>query len=874
MNQALYRRYRPENFGEVIGQEHVTEPLMQALRTDRVSHAYLFSGPRGCGKTTCARILARCLNCAQGPTPVPCGECASCQELGRGGSGSLDVVEIDAASHGGVDDTRDLREKAVFAPARDRYKIFVLDEAHMVSREGFNALLKIVEEPPPHVKFIFATTEPNKVLPTIRSRSHHYPFRLVPPGLMTSYMEELSRAEEVEVAPGVMQMVVRAGGGSVRDTESVLDQLIGGSTDGRVTYEGAAALLGFTPDELISQMVGALDRGDGASVFAVVESVVESGLEPQRFAEDLLERLRDLIVLAAAGPAARQALRGLPEDRIAALAEQAGQFGLARLTRAADAVSAGLAAMAGATSPRLHLELLAARTLMLAQVTAPAGQVSSPAPDAASAGRAPRPASSPPAQGAPPVDRVSARPPGQSRPATGSAGGWTIPGVTTGASEARSAPGKASAGSAPGAGAPGAAAPGAGAPGGAATDAPPRGSAAPPRGAAGGPASAGRAGQSRPAAGPGAPGPRSAAGAAREFVDWDEPDGSGPGGTPPARPQPGAGPAGSRPNDQQSPPRGPARPPQARPQGGPDSPDQSGQSAEAPRRVGAGDQSRPAARRSVEPSPEGSDRPAERPTASGTGARPGPGDRLGAAPAPDGVAKHWPRLLEHIRQVSVSAHGLLAHDAQLVGAEPGHLTLAFPSPDLVRTFERRFVGAVEQAAANMVGHPVKVSAVVAAVAAPNPPPAPADRPGSPAARTSAPADPRPAPADPPPAPTAPPPAPADRPGSPAARTPAPAGPADKSGTPAGRTSGHEGAAASEQANVAERRSASGPPASQGPAPGRAASPAPPARRPPPAPEFEDEASPEDADAGVRGLTGVPLVVEMLGGEVIEEIDGT
>jgi DNA polymerase-3 subunit gamma/tau len=264
VNQALYRRYRPETFAEVIGQEHVTEPLTRALRTGRVSHAYLFSGPRGCGKTTCARILARCLNCERGPTPEPCGECASCRELGRGGAGSLDVEEIDAASHGGVDDTRDLREKAVFAPARDRYKVFILDEAHMVSREGFNALLKIVEEPPPHVKFIFATTEPNKVLATIRSRSHHYPFRLVPPGLLTSYMEDLAAREEITVDPGVMPLVVRSGGGSVRDTESVLDQLIGGSVDGRVTYEHTAALLGFTPEALIGRMVTALRSGDGA----------------------------------------------------------------------------------------------------------------------------------------------------------------------------------------------------------------------------------------------------------------------------------------------------------------------------------------------------------------------------------------------------------------------------------------------------------------------------------------------------------------------------------------------------------------------------------------------------------------------------------
>ncbi|MDR0366594.1 MAG: DNA polymerase III subunit gamma/tau, partial [Bifidobacteriaceae bacterium] len=331
MTQALYRRYRPETFSEVIGQEHVTEPLTQALKTGRVSHAYLFSGPRGCGKTTCARILARCLNCAKGPTAEPCGECPSCQELGRGGNGSLDVVEIDAASHGGVDDTRDLREKAVFAPARDRFKVFILDEAHMVSREGFNALLKIVEEPPPHVKFIFATTEPNKVLATIRSRSHHYPFRLVPPGMMAKYMDQLAQSEGVKVDQGVLPLVVRAGGGSVRDTESVLDQLMAGSDGSHVTYDHTTRLLGFAPEALISQMVEALRVGDGAAMFGAVEAVVESGLEPHRFAEDLLERLRDLIVLAAAGPSAMGAVRDLPAEQVAALGRQAVEFGFDRL---------------------------------------------------------------------------------------------------------------------------------------------------------------------------------------------------------------------------------------------------------------------------------------------------------------------------------------------------------------------------------------------------------------------------------------------------------------------------------------------------------------------------------------------------------------
>ncbi|MDR1117694.1 MAG: DNA polymerase III subunit gamma and tau, partial [Bifidobacteriaceae bacterium] len=428
MNQALYRRSRPETFTEVIGQEHVTEPLMQALRTGRVSHAYLFSGPRGCGKTTCARILARCLNCAEGPTPEPCGKCDSCRELGRGGAGSLDVEEIDAASHGGVDDTRDLREKAIYAPARDRYKIFILDEAHMVSREGFNALLKIVEEPPPHVKFVFATTEPGKVLPTIRSRSHHYPFRLVPPMLMTSYMEDLAAREGVEVDPGVMPLVVRSGGGSVRDTESVLDQLIGGSVEGRITYGSTAALLGFTPEELIGRMVEALRVGDGAEMFAVVESVVESGLEPHRFAEDLLERLRDLIVLAAAGPSASQAVRGLPEEQVHTLGAQAAQFGLLPLTRAADAVSAGLAAMSGATSPRLQLELLAARALLAAGVAAGPGAIGA---GAAAGGGAAAPQGVAPGQGQ--VPQPAAEGPTAARRADGAGPGQAAPAPAHGA---------------------------------------------------------------------------------------------------------------------------------------------------------------------------------------------------------------------------------------------------------------------------------------------------------------------------------------------------------------------------------------------------------------------------------------------------------
>jgi DNA polymerase-3 subunit gamma/tau len=361
---ALYRRYRPETFAELIGQSQVTDPLRTALRTDRVNHAYLFSGPRGCGKTTSARILARCLNCAEGPTDTPCGVCPSCVELSRDGGGSLDVVEIDAASHNGVDDARDLRERAVFAPARDRYKIFILDEAHMVTPQGFNALLKIVEEPPEHVKFIFATTEPEKVIGTIRSRTHHYPFRLVPPGQMLDYVQQLCDSEKVTVQPGVLPLVVRAGGGSVRDTLSLLDQLMAGSEGDTVEYERAVALLGYTHGALLDDVVDALGARDAAAAFGSVDRVIQTGQDPRRFVEDLLERLRDLIIVAATSGNAQAVLRGVPQDQLDRMVLQASTFGTAELSRAADVVNSALTEMTGATSPRLHLELMVARMLV------------------------------------------------------------------------------------------------------------------------------------------------------------------------------------------------------------------------------------------------------------------------------------------------------------------------------------------------------------------------------------------------------------------------------------------------------------------------------------------------------------------------------
>ena len=361
---ALYRKYRPSSFGEVIGQEHVTEPLSNALTSGNIHHAYLFSGPRGCGKTSSARIMARSLNCEKGPTPNPCGECQSCKDLVANGPGSIDVIELDAATHGLVDDARDLRDKAFFAPVSSRYKIYIIDEAHQLGPGAANALLKVVEEPPPHVLFIFATTEPDKLISTIRSRTHHYPFRLVPPGILAAHLEKVCNAEGVKVAKGVLPLVVRASGGSVRDALSVLGQLLAGAGKDGVTYEIAIQLLGYTDGALLDEAIDALAARDAATLFKTVDRVIESGHDPRRFAQDFLERLRDLIIVSALDDNASHILREFPEDQLQRMRTQSNLIGTGSLIRAADIVAAGLTQMRGATAPRLILEIICGRVLL------------------------------------------------------------------------------------------------------------------------------------------------------------------------------------------------------------------------------------------------------------------------------------------------------------------------------------------------------------------------------------------------------------------------------------------------------------------------------------------------------------------------------
>ncbi|MBN9746486.1 DNA polymerase III subunit gamma/tau [Amycolatopsis sp. A1MSW2902] len=426
MALALYRKYRPATFAEVVGQEHVTEPLRTALAAGRINHAYLFSGPRGCGKTSSARIMARSLNCAKGPTPDPCGECNSCRALAPEGPGSVDVTELDAASHGGVDDARELRDKAFYAPAESRYRVFIIDEAHMVTTQGFNALLKIVEEPPEHLIFIFATTEPDKVLTTIRSRTHHYPFRLIPPSSMRELLERNVAAEGATVEPAVYPLVIRAGGGSARDTQSVLDQLLAGAGPEGVTYPRAVALLGVTDTALIDAVIDGLANDNPAEVFGTVEKLADAGHDPRRFATDLLDRLRDLLLMRAVPEAGERGLVAAPDDELKRMTEQAEKLGPATLSRYADIVHSGLLEMRGATSPRLVLELLCARMLLpsvteaekalLARIERlerrPAGApAAAPAVSAPNAGPAPAPAAAAaPAEAPARFQRPSQRP--------------------------------------------------------------------------------------------------------------------------------------------------------------------------------------------------------------------------------------------------------------------------------------------------------------------------------------------------------------------------------------------------------------------------------------------------------------------------------
>ncbi|WP_122822926.1 DNA polymerase III subunit gamma and tau [Georgenia faecalis] len=842
MSTALYRRYRPESFADVIGQEHVTEPLMAALRADRVTHAYLFSGPRGCGKTTSARIFARCLNCAEGPTDTPCGTCDSCVELARDGSGSLDVVEMDAASHGGVEDARDLRERAVFAPARDRYKIFIIDEAHMVSNQGFNALLKLVEEPPRHVKFVFATTEPDKVIGTIRSRTHHYPFRLVPPERLQAYLEELCTAEGVRVAPGVLPLVVRAGGGSVRDSLSVLDQLIAGAQEGLLDYEHAVALLGYTHATLLDDVVDALAARDGASVFRVVDRVIDSGHDPRRFVEDLLERLRDLVVIAVAGEHAGSVLRSLPEDQLGRMRVQAQHLGAGQLSRAADLVNDALTEMTGATSPRLQLELLCARLLLpgaddgthgygarldriehhLSRASAPAG---------ADAGRgapaAPPPAPVPaaaPAPAAAPTTPSAARPGAQPAPAGRQTGAPADDGGTSGGGVTPDAHASA-----------------------------PRTSA--PRGSAGSDAAPARTHADAAAREDRSGGATGATGRASGSARPDQRTAEGPGAAPaPGTPRDAAGSSVSPQPGAPSAPRVDAAPPR--------------------------------------PAPAPAAGPAAAP-AAGTG----PAAATGDVDA-DMVRRRWPEVLETLARLKRTTWALVSQNGQVAEISGGVLRLGFTTAGLAQAFRSGpHTEPLQRALAETLGVQVRIEPVLSASAAGGDrgapsaePPAPAPMPpttwdapaptgwdpGPAAPAAPSPVDPAlqaagasddPWPPDPGPAEDEP---PTRGPSAPRGAASRPDGPGRSDGGTTERpASGRDASGHRAPAQGGDRRDGASARGARVVREGRGA-PMPPTPEPARYAVEDDVPSMDDPDAEDSGLVGPPLIARMLGGTIIDE----
>jgi DNA polymerase-3 subunit gamma/tau len=808
---ALYRRYRPDSFEEVVGQDHVTLPLQQALRNGRVNHAYLFSGPRGCGKTTSARILARCLNCEEGPTPTPCGKCQSCVDLANGGGGSIDVIEIDAASHGGVDDARDLRERAFFAPAASRFKIYIIDEAHMVTSAGFNALLKVVEEPPPHLKFIFATTEPEKVIGTIRSRTHHYPFRLVPPGVLRDHLADITGREDIKVEPEVLPLVVRAGAGSVRDAMSVLDQLLAGSDENGVSYAMATSLLGYTDAALLDELIDAFGARDGAGVFRLVDQVVESGHDPRRFLADLLERFRDLVILNAVADAdSARGLIDVPDDQFGRMAAQARTFGPAELSRAADLVNTGLTEMRGATAPRLLLELVCARVMLPGSDDTERGL-------AARVDRIERRAAVGPigiapagpgsdADGGPALPPVRQQVPAQGISGSGSSGPGGSGSVAAGlgtppwqqgaaAAEVGSPPQHAVAG-------PPDESQNAGGPAGLGTPPWQTGSAGPNPGATAG---------TSPGASPGADGQNTGAGLGTP--PWQQNSGSGPSGSSGAGPARSGGPNADEPAQDQNPGSSPAQSPQT-----------------------------PAA-------------PPAQTTATPTGRPPaGSGTTAGSAE----VRRMWPDLVEEVkRRDGRVSWMLLSQNAQVVGVDSGRLQVAFINAGARDRFvSRGTADTLRQAATDLFGVNWQIDALVD----------PSQTPGIQVAPgvSLAPAA---------PSPSSPSPTQYGAADSGAASAPSPQSEAPDWASQSGPPSTSAQSTGPTPSNATSARSAT--PTSTSTAPSRAESRPEPPRSAPSAPTVapeDDVASDDDEDAADNGSTAHDLVVRELGGQLLDKPD--